>query len=295
VLTNHELAHRVDTSDQWIVERTGIRQRHIAAPDELASDMALEAARQALQRAQIEPADLGLIIVGTISADQPLPSCAAHLQRKLGAHCPAFDLAAACAGFLFGLDMACRYVATGLRPVLVVGVELLSRLVDWTDRETCVLFGDGAGAAVIDVATDDGRGVLGSLLGSDGRAAHLLQIPAESGLVTMRGSDVFRLAVTQLTDACLHVLDQASLAATDVHLAVMHQANVRILQSLSRRISVPWDRFHITLDRFGNTSSASVPLGLDDAWQQGLLGSGQVVLMAALGAGAAWAAAVVRF
>jgi 3-oxoacyl-[acyl-carrier-protein] synthase-3 len=235
-----------------------------------------------------------MIVVGTISADQPLPSCAVHVQRKLGATCPAFDVAAACAGFLYGLDVACRFVATGCGPVLVVGVELLSRLLDWSDRETCVLFGDGAGAAVVDRATEPGRGVLSMVLGADGRAAGLLQIPAREGVVRMRGAEIFRLAVTQLSAACEQALAAAGLTAADVDHVVLHQANRRILEAISRRAGIPWERFHVTIDRFGNTSSASVPLGLDDARRQGKIKDGEVVLLGALGAGAAWAASVVR-
>jgi 3-oxoacyl-[acyl-carrier-protein] synthase III len=294
VLTNHELSTRVETSDAWIVERTGIRERRIAAAEEQASDLAVEAARRALEGAGLEPAQLAMIVVGTISADQRLPSCAAHVQRKLGASCPAFDVAAACAGFLYGLDLACRFVATGCRPVLVVGVELLSRLLDWSDRETCVLFGDGAGAAVVDRSDRPGRGVLSSVLGADGRAAGLLQIPNDDGVVRMRGREVFRVAVTELSAACEQALEAAGLAAADVDHAVLHQANRRILEAISRRVGIPWDRFHVTIDRYGNTSSASIPLGLDDARRQGKIRDGQVVLMAALGAGAAWAASVVR-
>lgn len=293
VLTNDDLAQRVRTSDAWIVDRTGIRQRRIAAPHENASDMAAKAAERALGEAGLAPRDLALIIVATISADQPLPSCAVHLQRKLGAHCPAFDLAAACAGFIYGLDLACRSVATGQGPVLVVGVELLSRLLDWDDRETCVLFGDGAGAAVVDMVDGD-RGVLATILGADGTGAHLLQIPRDQGVVRMRGREVFRRAVTELDRACRQVLELAGIGPDQVDHAVMHQANQRILETLSRRTAIPWERFHLTIDQWGNTSSASIPLGLDHARRTGRIHPGDTVLMAALGAGMAWGAAVAR-
>lgn len=295
VVTNDDLPDQLETSDAWIRERTGIRQRHIAADDQYASDLACEAATRALDRAGIPATDLGLIILCTITPDQQLPSCAVHVQQKLGARCPSYDLSAACAGFLYGLDQACRYVATGTRPVLVVGVELLSRVLDWSDRETCVLFGDGAGAVIVDRSSDGERGVLGSHLGADGRAAHLLQIPRETGMVAMKGREVFRLAVTELGGACKQVLAEAGLSPAHVEHAVMHQANLRILEALSRRTAIPWERFHITIDRFGNTSSASIPLGLDDAVRSGKISPGQVVLMAALGAGAAWGASVIRY
>lgn len=295
VLTNEELSARLDTTDAWIVERTGIRQRRVAAAGERASDMATRAARDALDAAGLDASQLALLVVGTISADQRLPSCAAHVQRKLGATCPAFDLAAACAGFIYGLDLASRYVATGTGPVLVVGVELLSRLLDWEDRETCVIFGDGAGAAVVDGGAGEGEGLLGVVLGADGRHADLLQIPEDEGVVRMKGREVFRLAVTELSRACSRVLEDAGLSPGDVDLVVAHQANLRILEALARRTGIPFDRFHITIDKYGNTSSASVPIGLADALARDAIRQGGVVLMAALGAGAAWAAAVARF
>lgn len=295
VLTNNELSTKVETSDAWIVERTGIHERRIAADNELASDLAHKASLRALEAAGLQPRDLHMIIVATISADQPLPSCATHLQRKLGARCPAFDVAAACAGFLYGLDLACRYVATGLKPVLVVGVELLSRLLDWTDRETCVIFGDGAGAVIVDASDDPNRGVLGTTLAADGRSAGLLHIPAEEGVVRMRGSEVFRLAVTELSATCVELLETTGLKPQQVDHAVFHQANSRILEAISRRTSLPWDCFHLTIDKYGNTSSASIPLGLDDAVRQGVIQEGHVVLMAALGAGAAWGASILKY
>jgi 3-oxoacyl-[acyl-carrier-protein] synthase-3 len=239
--------------------------------------------------------DLALIVVGTISADQRLPSAAIQVQQKIGATCPAFDLAAACSGFLYGLDVATRFVLTGTRPVLVVGVEVLSRLLDWTDRETCVLFGDGAGAAIVDLAEDGRTGVLATLLAADGRHAGLLQIPADEGVVRMRGQEIFRLAVSEMAAACSEVLRRAGLAPGEVGLVVAHQANRRILEAVARRIGIPWERFHLTIDRYGNTSSASIPIGLADALETGRLVPGTAVLMAALGAGATWAASVCRF
>ncbi len=293
-LTNSDLAQRIDTSDDWIVNRTGIRERRVAASDQFASDLALEASRRALVDAQIRPADLQMLIVATISADQPLPSCACHLQRKLGASCAAFDVAAACAGFLYGLDLASRLVATGVRPVLVVGVEVLSRLLDWSDRETCVLFGDGAGAVVVDRSVDDKGGLLEAVLGADGQYAEALRIPSEEGVIRMRGREVFRLAVTKISAACMQVLERAEIAPAEVDHVVMHQANVRIIEAVARRTGIPIERFHSTIEKYGNTSSASIPLGLDDAFRRGLLEPGQILLMAALGAGAAWGAMVVR-
>lgn len=294
-LTNAQLAGHVETSDEWIAERTGIEERRIAADDQMASDLAAAASLVALERAGVAADDLELIVVATISADQPLPSCAVHVQRKLGARCPAFDIAAACAGFLYGLEVARRFVETGCGPVLVVGVEVLSRLLDWHDRETCVLFGDGAGAVVVDRSDERRRGLLASTFGADGRWAHLLQVPVEQGVIRMQGREVFRLAVTELSAACLRVLSQAGMSPGEVDLAVMHQANRRILEAIARRTGIAWSRFHLTIDRWGNTSSASIPLGLDDAVQAGRITGGQTVLMGALGAGATWGAMVVRF
>lgn len=277
-----------------ITERTGIRERRIAAPGEFASDMATQAAQRAIEQAKISAKDLKLIIVATISPDQPLPSCAVHVQRKLGATCPAFDIAAACAGFLYALDIASRFVVSEKGPVLIVGVELLSRLLDWTDRETCVLFGDGAGAAIIDQSPDPDRGVLLTVLGTDGTAADILQIPVETGFVKMRGSEVFRRAVREISASCKEVLEKTGFLPEEIDHAVFHQANRRILEGISRRTKIPWDRFHLTIDRFGNTSSASIPIGLDHARRNGKIKPGQVVLMAALGAGVVWAASVAR-
>ena len=294
VLGNEELAREIDTSDEWIVERTGIRERRIAGSEERSSDMAAAASTRALAAARLAPSELALIVVATISPDQPLPSTAVHLQRKLGARCPAFDLAAGCAGFLYGLELARRFVETGDGPVLVVGVELLSRLLDWKDRETCVLFGDGAGAAVVAPATGSVQGILASVLHADGRHAGLLQIPVDEGVVRMQGPEVFRLAVTELAASTTEVLELAGIRPEQVDLVVAHQANRRILEAVSRRCGIPWERFHVTIDRYGNTSSASIPLGLADALEAGRVGAGDLVLMAALGAGAAWGATVAR-
>ncbi|MCC6214473.1 MAG: ketoacyl-ACP synthase III [Polyangiaceae bacterium] len=310
VLTNDDLSRRVDTSDEWIRERTGIRERRIARDGEAASDMALAAARSALAAAGVQASELDMIVVGTISADMPLPACAAILQQKLGAGpCPAFDVAAACAGFVYGLSIGDSFVRQGsARRVLVVGVELLSRVLNWADRTTCVLFGDGAGAAVLVPAEESGGRVLATRLYTDGNFARSLYIPGGGSLepltpegiaaardkVHMIGSDIFKVAVRNLTQASRDALELAGLTPGEVDWVVPHQANLRIISQVASRLELPLDRFVIDIDRYGNTSSASIPIALDEAVRDGRIQPGHSVLMCALGAGISWASAVVR-
>ncbi|MBX3181050.1 MAG: ketoacyl-ACP synthase III [Polyangiaceae bacterium] len=309
VLTNADLEQRVDTSDAWIRERTGIGERRVAASDEAASDMAKVAAQRALEAAGIQATDLDMIIVGTISADMPLPACAAFLQAKLGARqVPSFDVAAACAGFVYALSIGDQFIRTGMaKHVLVVGVELLSRVLNWEDRTTCVLFGDGAGAAVLGPASGDAR-VLSTRLYTDASLASSLCIPAggskepltAEGIearrdkVHMVGQDIFKVAVKNLTSASRTALDDAGLTSTDVDWVVPHQANLRIISQVSQRLEIPMDRFIINIDRYGNTSSASIPMALDEGIRDGRVKPGQTVLMCALGAGISWASALAR-
>ena len=315
VLTNADLEKMVETSDAWITERTGIKERHVAAPGEVTSDMAAEAARRAMAKAGITAADVDMIIVGTISGDSPMPACATHVQHKIGArHCPAFDLSAACAGFIYGLSIADRFIRTGgARYVVVVGVELLSRLLDWSDRTTCVLFGDGAGAVVVGPTTDEeaaaGRGILSTHLYTDGALACALQIPGGGSkepfsadvlaqrrhLVHMSGQDVFKAAVRYLSAAAKTALDANKVSAAELDLVVAHQANLRILQAVAQRVEVPMERFFINIHKYGNTSSASIPIALDEALGEGRIQPGQTVLMCALGAGISWGSALVRW
>ncbi len=310
VLTNEDLARMVDTSDEWIQQRTGMRERRIAREDETASDMAFEAARRALDAAGLKPTDLDMIIVGTISADLPMPACAAYLQRRLGARSvPAFDISAACAGFLYGLSIADQFIKTGThRRILVVGVELLSRILNWQDRVTCVLFGDGAGAAIVAPAGDDGRGVLSTRLYTDASLADSLCIPAggsrepltveglraQRNKVFMVGSDIFKVAVKNLTAASRAALDAAGLDANGVRWVVPHQANLRIINQVALRLGIPLERFVLNIERYGNTSSASIPLALDEGVRDGRIRPGDTVLMCALGAGISWGSALVR-
>ncbi len=310
VLTNADLERLVDTSDEWIRERTGIKERRIAADDECTSDMALRAARSALQAAGLEPRDLDMIVVGTISPDRQLPACAAYLQQKLGVTgMPAFDVSAACAGFLYALTIGDQFIRNGThRHVLVVGVELLSRVINWADRNTCVLFGDGAGAVVLAPATEETGRVLSSRLHTDSTFIDSLYIPAggsrepltPAGLearrntVQMVGNDVFRVAVKNLSSASRAAIEAAGIAPSDVDWVVPHQANLRIIAQVSARLGIPLERFVINIDRYGNTSSASIPLALDEAVRDGRARTGHTVLMCALGAGISWASALVR-
>lgn len=312
VVTNADLAQRMDTSDEWISSRTGIRQRHVAADDEATSDMATRAAADALAAAGLVAQDVDLIIVGTVTPDHHLPATAVFVQRKLGArlNCPAFDLAAACAGFIYGLSVADAYVRTGAaRHVLVVGVELLSRIVDWTDRNTCVLFGDGAGAAVVGPSDDEHRGILSTHLYADGGQAESLWIPAggtrapmtpellaaREHLVHMVGKDVFRYAVKGLVSACETALGANGLAAADVDWLVPHQANSRIIEAVLHRTGIARERCFVNIDKTANTSSASVPIALDQAVRAGLVRERQNVLCCAFGGGFAWGSALIRW
>jgi 3-oxoacyl-[acyl-carrier-protein] synthase-3 len=310
VLTNRDLEKMVDTSDEWIRERTGIGERRVAADGEAASDLALRAAQRALEAASVRATDLDMIIVGTISADHPMPACAAYLQRKLGAsQIPSFDVSAACAGFLYGLAIGDQFVRTGAQKrVLVVGVELLSRILNWKDRATCVLFGDGAGAVVLGPADGDGRGVLSTKLHTDASLTDSLYIPAggsrepltAEGLAAQRdkvfmvGSDIFKIAIKNLTGASRAALDAAGMSADAVKWVVPHQANLRILTQVAQRLDIPLERFVLNIERYGNTSSASIPIALDEAVRDGRIQKGDTVLMCALGAGISWGSALVR-
>ncbi len=310
VLTNVELETLVDTSDEWITDRTGIKERRVAADGEAASDMAVAAARQALEAAGLTADDLDMIVVGTISADMPLPACAAFVQQKLGCrNIPSFDVAAACAGFVYAMSIGDQFIRSGnCKHVLVVGVELLSRVLNWKDRTTCVLFGDGAGAAVLSPTTEDGSGVLSTKLYTDATLAESLCIPGGGSKepltaasiaeardkVHMIGGDIFKVAVKNLSSASRSALAEAGLEAKDVDWVVPHQANLRIITQVAQRLEVPLTRFVLNIERYGNTSSASIPIALDEGVRDGRILPGQTVLMCALGAGISWASALVR-
>jgi 3-oxoacyl-[acyl-carrier-protein] synthase-3 len=311
VLTNVDLESMVETSDAWIRERTGIVERRIAAPEQASSDLATAAAERALENAGITADQIDLIIVATVTPDAPLPSCAAYVQAKLGArNAFAFDLVAACAGSLYGLSVADQFIQTGkVKHALVIGVELLSRIVDWSDRNTCVLFGDAAGAMVLAPGNEGERGVLSTHLYLDGQAAGILHIPGggsrmpasaevleqKLNKVHMNGREVYRFAVRALQDSVRTALEANGLTAADVDHVVAHQANLRIIEAVLSRLDIPLERCHLNLDRYGNTSSASVPMTLDEANRAGSLKPGDVIAMMAIGAGMAWGSAIVRW
>ncbi len=310
VRTNFDLEKMVETSDQWIRERTGIRERHIAPEGMCTSDMAAAAAKNALEAAGVSPKEIDLILVGTVTPDMPMPATAVFVQQKIGApNCPSMDLSAACAGFIYGLTIADQFIASGMKKrVLVIGVELLSRVVDWTDRTTCVLFGDGAGAAVLGPSEGDGRGILTTEFHSDGSLATSLMIPGggsaepvspatlEANLhkVKMKGQDIFKAAVKNLYSASQSAVDRAGLKNRDVDWVVPHQANLRIIDQVVQRADYARDRVLSNIERVGNTSSASIPILLDENIRGGKIKPGHVVLMCALGAGVSWGSALVR-
>jgi 3-oxoacyl-[acyl-carrier-protein] synthase-3 len=302
IVTNDELAQRVETSDEWIVTRTGIRQRHIADPSQTSSDLALEASREALRAAGVDPKSIDLIVVATSTPDFVFPSTACLLQAKLGvAGCPAFDVQAVCSGFVYGLAVADNFMRAGeSRCALVVGAEVFSRILDWGDRATCVLFGDGAGAVVL--RADERPGVRGCVLHADGRQAGILAVPgnvcggavAGSAFVRMDGQAVFKFAVRVLDEAAREVLAKCGLALADVDWLIPHQANVRILDATVKRLGLPHERLVVTVDRHANTSAASVPLALDLAVRDGRIKPGHRVMLQGVGGGFTWGAALVE-
>jgi 3-oxoacyl-[acyl-carrier-protein] synthase-3 len=307
IITNNDLSKIIDTSDEWITERTGIRERHIAADGELTSQMATRAARQALERAGLTGADLDLIVLGTTTPDETFPAAATKVQSALGAdHAFAFDVQAACSGFIYALAMADNFLRLGqAKNALVIGAETFSRLLDWTDRTTCILFGDGAGAVVLKAAegagTNADRGVLSTHLHSDGRQHDLLyanggpSLNQVAGVVKMEGQEVFRHAVTRLSSVLQEALDANGLSVQDVDWLVPHQANRRILDSTAKKLGLPPERMVVTVDRHANTSAASIPLALATAADDGRIKQGDLVLMEAMGAGFTWAAAALRW
>ncbi|MDE8346954.1 MAG: ketoacyl-ACP synthase III [Acidocella sp.] len=304
VVTNDEMSRRVDTSDQWIVERTGIRQRHFAAAHESASFMGASAARAALAMAGLPAESVGAIILATSTPDQAFPATAVHVQAALGAvNAFAFDLAAACSGFIYGLSVADAMIRAGqVQHVLVIGAEVYSRILDFSDRGTCVLFGDGAGAVLLSSrhVSVDGPGVLSTHLHADGRLADILYVdgavgrPEASGFLRMNGREVFRHAVTLLAAAVSEALAANNLTAQDVDWLVPHQANRRIIDGVGRKLGLPPDRVVVTVDAHANTSAASIPLALAQAMADGRIKPGALVLLEALGGGLTWGSALLR-
>jgi len=303
VLTNRELERLVDTTDEWVLTRTGIRQRHVAADDQNASDLALAASRKAIEAAGIPLQDIGLIIVATTTPDMIFPSTACLLQAKLGVRgCPAFDVQAVCSGFVYGLATANQFIRSGqCRNALVVGTEVYSHIIDWSDRSTCVLFGDGAGAVVL--TGDSAPGILSSHLHADGSYAEMLSVPGTVAggmvrgrpLLKMEGNTVFKFAVRILGEVAEEALAANQMDRSQIDWLIPHQANIRIIQATAKRLGLSMEKVVTTVDRHANTSAASIPLALDEAVRDGRIRAGQHVLLAAVGGGFTWGSVLIRW
>lgn len=302
IVTNDDLSKMVETSDEWIVQRVGVSERHVST-GETAADFAAAAAKQALESAGMKPEELDLIIAATITSETVCPTVAGSVQRVIGATCPCFDLNSACSGFMFALDTAVSYIARGTaKNVLVIGAERLSKILDWTDRSTCVIFGDGAGAAVV----TKGDGYLASTLYTSG-GDEVIEIPAHPGaspfyngvvkkpFVRMEGQETFKFAVNRIVEDITYVTEQAGLTLDDIDHVITHQANIRIIDYASRRLKVPKEKFFINIDRYGNTSAASVPMALAELNASGKLKRGDIVVMSAFGGGLSGASCIIKW
>jgi 3-oxoacyl-[acyl-carrier-protein] synthase-3 len=309
ILSNAELERMVATSDQWIAERTGIHERRIAAEGEACSDLGIKAAERALKAAGLSASDLDMILVATCTGDTPLPATACLIQHRLGAiRAAACDISAACCGFVYALGIADAYIKTGMRHVLVIGSEVMSAITDWTDRNTCVLFGDGAGAVVVSASPDE-RGILSTHLRSDGSLCDLIIVPggcsrippSEKMLserlqyIKMKGNETFKVAVRTLEEIARETLSVNNLKVDDIDLYVPHQANVRIIKAVADRLRLPLTKVVLNMDRYGNTSAASIPLALDEAVRDGRIVPGNLIMLGAFGAGLTWASALIRW
>lgn len=310
VLTNAELERMVETSDEWIVSRTGIKERRVAAPDESTSTLGANAARKALTVAGLEASDLDLIMVATATPDYFFPSTACVIQNLLGVtRIPAFDIGAACSGFIYALGTATQFIRTGVYSrILVIGAETLTRFTDYTDRRTCILFGDGAGAVVLE-ATDQPRGLLSLTMGADGSGGDLLKLPglgtAEPAThevldrgdqyIKMEGAEVFKFAVRTMGDSAIEAIARAGMHFREIDMLIPHQANLRIIEATAKRLDLPREKVWVNIDRFGNTSAATIPISISEAHDRGLLHDGANLLLVAFGGGLTWAASVVRW
>jgi len=303
ILSNHDLEQMVETSDQWIRERTGIEKRHIVAEDETTTDLAVQAAQNAIEAANINASDIDLIIVATTTPTRIFPSTAALVQEKLGIHgCPAFDVQAVCTGFVYGLTIADKFIKSGsTKRALVIGAESLSRIVDWNDRNTCVLFGDGAGAVILEASEE--TGILSTHIHSDGQYNELLSVPtgpgsAESNVspyIEMQGNDVFKVAVRTLSSIVDETLAANNLDKTAIDWLIPHQANIRIIAATAKKLSMSMDHVVVTVDQHGNTSAASIPLALDTAVRDGRIKRGETLLLEAFGGGFTWGSALLNY
>ncbi|WP_091713750.1 beta-ketoacyl-ACP synthase III [Methylophaga sulfidovorans] len=303
VLSNHDLESMVETSDQWITERTGIKERHIAAENETTTDLAYQASLKAIEAAGITNNEIDLIIVATTTPTQIFPSTASLLQAKLNiAGCPAFDVQAVCTGFVYALTIADKFIKSGgIKNVLVVGAETISRIIDWKDRNTCVLFGDGAGAVVLQASEQPG--IISTHIHSDGGFSHLLQVPTgpgsavtdESPYVDMQGNEVFKVAVKTLSSIVDETLEANQMDKSAIDWLIPHQANIRIIAATARKLQMPMDRVVVTVDKHGNTSAASIPLALDVAVRDGRIKRGKTLLFEAFGGGFTWGSALIQY
>jgi len=310
VLHNNDLQKMVDTSDEWIIERTGIRERRIASATETASDLGLRASKRALRSAGVNPKEIDTIIVATMSGDMPMPSTATLIQGRLGAKkAAAFDINAACSGFIFGLTVADCFIKGGMsKRLLLVGVEVNSKFIDWQDRSSCVLFGDGAGAVVIEPTTSK-RGILSTHLHSNGKYWHLIYVPGGGSkhpasetsvknkmhFIKMKGNETFKIAVRTLEELALKTLRANGIKPSELSLLIPHQANLRIIKAMAKRLNLPMDKVIVNLDKYGNTSSASIPIALDEALKNGRVRRGDYILLEAFGSGLTWASALIRW
>lgn len=303
IMTNADLEKLVETTDEWIVQRSGIRERRIAAPDEKTSDLAVKAARAALQSAGLNPQDIDGIVVATTTPDQTFPSVAVSVQKALDIPvCTAFDIQAVCSGFVYALSVADNFIKAGqLKRILVIGAEKMSALLNWEDRTTCVLFGDGAGAVILEAQDGaDSRGIISSHLYADGRLKDILYTDGgpsstgQSGHIVMHGREVFKHAVNLMAEVVEEALQSNGMTAADIDWLVPHQANIRIIEATAKKLDLPMEKVIVTVERHGNTSAASIPLAFDEAMRDGRIKSGQTVLFEAMGGGLTWASALVR-
>ena len=304
VLSNHDLEQMVETNDQWIQDRTGIKKRHIVADDEATTNLAFNAAQKAIEAAGIKNDDIDLIIIATTTPTRIFPSTASLVQEKLGINgCPAFDIQAVCTGFIYALTVADKFIKSGsVKNALIIGAESLSRIVDWTDRNTCVLFGDGAGAVVLQASEE--TGILSTHIHSDGQYNALLSVPTGPGsidnadakpFIEMQGNDVFKIAVKTLSSIADETLAANNMAKSDIDWLIPHQANIRIIKATAKKLSLPMDRVVVTVDEHGNTSAASIPLALDTAVRDGRIQRGETLLLEAFGGGFTWGSALLNF
>jgi len=311
ILTNADMEKMVDTTDEWITERTGIKERRIAREDQASSDLAMEAAKSALKNASLDPKELDLILVATITPDMSFPSTACILQDKLGAcNAAALDISAACSGFVYGLVVCNSLICQGqYKNILLIAAETLSKITDWEDRGTCVLLGDGAGAVVISTSDNENEGLLASCLGAIGSAGKLLYLPAGGSrnpathetingkmhYLKMYGNELFKVAVKSLVDAAKDVMQKAKVKPEDINLFIPHQANIRIINATATRLGIPKERVYININRYGNTSAATIPIALDEAFKAGRIKKGDLVLLDAFGGGLTWGACLLRW